>query len=247
MANTNAPATSHTQPPPPAGAQSQLGPFARFQRWLKQSDTLEERLFGLIRCPSYPSPHECGHCVLSCMAGLFVYTVFIIVISTYDENRNPERIQMFLAHPWEHTGAPIVELIELGIRAVASVLLYILLIPLAPLLWCAGVALFLYILYIYFLVPFFLILTLYSWGYLTIKIPYLPPRFQRVIDALLLPHAAWSLAQLAMPNLVRPIATGVDLWLKYLAVTALFDVHVLPRLLNTAVELERCLQKTQES
>ncbi|EGU11034.1 Proteophosphoglycan ppg4 [Rhodotorula toruloides ATCC 204091] len=175
MANTNAPATSHTQPPPPAGAQSQLGPFARFQRWLKQSDTLEERLF------------------------------------------------------------------------VASVLLYILLIPLAPLLWCAGVALFLYILYIYFLVPFFLILTLYSWGYLTIKIPYLPPRFQRVIDALLLPHAAWSLAQLAMPNLVRPIATGVDLWLKYLAVTALFDVHVLPRLLNTAVELERCLQKTQET
>ncbi|BGP34515.1 hypothetical protein JCM10296v2_006337 [Rhodotorula toruloides] len=48
-----------------------------------------------------------------------------------------------------------------------------------------------------------------------------------------------------MPNFVRPITTGVDLWLKYLAVTALFDVNVLTRLFNAAVELERCLQKTQ--
>ncbi|KAJ8292493.1 hypothetical protein OF846_004270 [Rhodotorula toruloides] len=196
MANTDAPDVAHTQPPPPVSALSQLGPFARFQRWLEQSDTLEKRHFGLIWCPNYPSPGECQHCVLLHMGALSVYIVFIVLAGTTD----PERFQMLLAGPWELTAAPIVRLIELGVRAVAGALLYILLMPLTPLLWCAVLALLSYVLYIYFVVPFLLVSTLYSWGYLTFKIPYLPPRFQRVFDALLLPHAAWILAQLAMPN-----------------------------------------------
>ncbi|BGO94342.1 hypothetical protein NBRC10512_002790 [Rhodotorula toruloides] len=198
MANTDAPDVAHTQPPPPVSALSQLGPFARFQRWLEQSDTLEKRHFGLIWCPNYPSPGECQHCVLLHMGALSVYIVFIVLAGTTD----PERFQMLLAGPWELTAAPIVRLIELGVRAVAGALLYILLMPLTPLL-CAS------------LTPYFY---------------HMRPGF--------------SLSSRCPTE--SAIATGVDLWLKYLAVTALFDVHVLPRLLNAAVVLERCLQTTQQ-
>lgn len=93
----------------------------------------------------------------------------------------------------------------------------------------------------YFLVPFFHVWTVYSWGCHAIKIPYLPTPVQRVLDAVLVPRAVWYLAKLALPEAVQPIATGSDIWLTYLAVTALFDISLLPLLLQAATQAEAAI------
>lgn len=55
MANTDAPAAPQDQPPPPPAGR---GRFAELQQWLKDSDTLEKRHYGLIGCPNFPK--DCG-------------------------------------------------------------------------------------------------------------------------------------------------------------------------------------------